>query len=139
MSRKLEEFLQTYDIEANLDEEVIFSARFLDEAGKPIPATVRPMSLKEYNGYQKNATKVGRHGKVDFDSETYFSTIIINHTVSPDFKNKETLEKAGCLTSLQYLNKVFNAGEIAELAKEIQRVSGFDDETIEDLKAKVKN
>jgi Phage XkdN-like tail assembly chaperone protein, TAC len=135
---KLTEFLMTNPIDELAEETVIFSLRIKDEKGDPLKATIKPMSAKAYNSYQKQATKIGKKGKVDFDNDLYQSLIVINHTADPNFRDEKNMEALTCQTPEQYLNRVLLPGEISELAKSILDVSGFNDD-LEELKEKAKN
>ena len=135
---KLVEFLHANPIDKLAVEQVVFSTRIKDKAGEPLMATIRPMSSKAYNSYQKQATKIGKKGKLDFDNDLYQSLIVTNHTQDPDFKDAKAIESMGCHSAEQYLNLVLLPGEIAELSKAILNLSGFNDD-LEDLKERAKN
>ena len=64
--------------------------------------------------------------------------LILNHCVSPDFRSVELLEKCGCATPEEAVNRMLKAGEISVLAKAIYRLSGYG-ESIATLKEQVKN
>jgi len=135
---KLVEFLHANPIDELATEQVIFSARIKDKGGQPIKATIRPMTSLAYNSYQKQATKIGKKGKLDFDNDLYQSLIVINHTEDPNFKDIKAIEALGCHSPEQYLNRVLLPGEVAELSKAILDLSGFNDD-LEDLKDRAKN
>lgn len=113
--------------------EVIISQRLM---GKPFK--ISAMSSPEFTEYQKAATKIHKGKRVSFDSKLFNETLVINHTLNPNFKDAEFIKKAGCMTPAQLLNKVLLAGEIAELAAKISELSGFD-EDMDDLVDEAKN
>ena len=87
--------------------------------------------------YQKMSTKIGKKRKVEFDSKTFNELVVLNHTLVPNFRDAESIKKAGCRTPEQFLYKSLLAGEISELAQEISALSGFDkdmDEEVEEAK-----
>lgn len=129
----LTEFLAENTVD-NITAEVFISERF-KKAG--FAFKIRAMSGQEFNTYQKQATAVGRHKKVNFDSALFNELVVINHTVEPNFKDVETLAKMGCTTPEQFLYSRLKAGEIAELATQISALSGFDADQaslVEDVK-----
>jgi hypothetical protein len=133
---KLMDFLVSNPTE-NLTEEIIVSDRFKD--GKEIlKFKIKAVSPDEFSDLQKQCTKVGKKGKVNFDSKMFNEQLVINYTVDPNFRNAETIKKAGCMTPEQFLNKVLLAGEVATLVEEISSLSGFDKD-LESLREEAKN
>lgn len=132
----LQDFLNANPVD-NVTDEVFISERFKDEDGKPFLFKIKAMTNKDFNDIRKRATKVkGR--KAEFDVEAFNRSIVIQHTIVPDFKNAESLQGLGCMTPDQYLEKVLLSGEIVELASQIQKLSGFDVE-MEALVEEAKN
>ena len=128
--------LQDFLIENQVDDvktEIIVSPRL-----KGRPFTIRAMTGDEFNDYQKAATKIHKGKRVDFNQALFRETVIINHTLEPNFKDVDFIKRAGCATPGQLLNKVLLAGEIAELSEQISTLSGFDVE-MDDLVADAKN
>lgn len=117
----------------NVTEKVTVSQRL-----KAYPFTIRAMTSPEFSDYQKAATSFGRHKKVDFNTAKFSELVVLNHTVEPNFRNAESIKKAGCLTPEQFLYKSLLAGEISELSQHISELSGFDND-MEDLVEEVKN
>jgi len=103
--------------------EVYVSKRFKD-AG--LAFKIRAMSGQEFSAYQKQATAVGRHKKVNFDSSLFNELVVLNHTVEPNFKDANVLAQCGCTTPEQFLYSRLKAGEIIDLATKISELSGFD-------------
>lgn len=130
----LQEFLNLNPVD-NVVNEVIVSDRFKDENGSPLRFKIKAMTNAEFEEARKKATtiKTKKGGSFDFDTRKFNETIIINHTINPEFKDANSIQKMGCITPEQYLNKVLLAGEIAELANQIQTLSGFDKTFEEDI------
>ena len=121
----LEEFLALPDVD-NIVEEVFVSKR----VGT---FKVKAMTQDDFRDYQRLAQgKIGKKG-FDFDISKFNLAMVAGQTVYPDFANKELLAKCGCTLPEQLVQKKLLAGEIAEIAKKIQEISGFDNEPEEDL------
>jgi len=117
----------------NLTAEVIVSSRLAK-----FPFKIKGMTGPEFSEYQKLSTKISRHKKVEFDSKTFNELVVLNHTLEPNFRDAESIKKAGCQTPEQFLYKSLLAGEINELAQQITALSGFDKD-IEDTVEEAKN
>ena len=117
----------------NLTDEVIISGRLAK-----FPFKIKGMTGPEFSEYQKLSTKISRHKKVEFDSKTFNELVVLNHTLVPNFRDAESIKKAGCQTPEQFLYKSLLAGEINELAQQITALSGFDKD-IEDTVEEAKN
>lgn len=132
--KSLSEFLAANPI-TGLTAEVYISQRF-KEAGFPFKITA--MTGHQFNDYQKQATAVGRHRKMSFDSTLFNELVILNHCVVPNFKDANEIQAAGCTTPEQYLYSRLLAGEINELSNQISILSGFDSD-MESMVDDVKN
>ena len=116
----------------NLTDEVVVSPRLAK-----FPFKIKGMTGPEFSEYQKVSTKIGRHKKVEFDSKIFNEMVVLNHTLEPNFRDAESIKKAGCQTPEQFLYKSLLAGEIAELSQQISSLSGFDrdmEDTVEEAK-----
>jgi len=60
--------------------------------------------------------------------------IILAGVVEPNLKDRELLEKYGAATPAELVKKLLLAGEIESLAREIERLSGYRTNTIEEVK-----
>lgn len=133
---KLMDFLVSNPIE-NLTEDIIISDRF--KVGEEIlKFKIKAVSPDEFSELQKQCTKVGKKGKVNFDSKMFNDQLVINYTVEPNFRDAEAIKRAGCMTPEQFLNKVLLAGEVAALVEEISTLSGFDKD-LDSLREDAKN
>ncbi|CEP39660.1 XkdN-like protein [[Clostridium] sordellii] len=133
---KLIDFLVSNPIE-NLTEEIIISDRFKVD-GEILKFKIKAVSPDEFSDLQKQCTKVGKKGKVNFDSKMFNDQLIVNYTVEPNFRDAEAIKKAGCMTPEQFVNKVLLAGEVATLVEEISTLSGFDKD-LDSLREDAKN
>ena len=121
----LEEFLALPDVDG-IEEEVYVSKRLGT-------FKVRAMTQEDFRDYQRQAQgKINKKG-VNFDISKFNLLMVAGQTVSPDFGNAELLKKSNCSTPVELISKKLLAGEIAELAKQIQTISGFDNEPEEDI------
>ena len=84
------------------------------------------MTGPEFSEYQKLSTKIAKGKKIEFDSKRFNELVVLNHTIEPNFKDAESIKKAGCMTPEQFLYKSILAGEIAEIAERISALSGFE-------------
>ncbi|BDU83499.1 phage tail assembly chaperone [Clostridium perfringens] len=133
---KLMDFLINNTIE-NLTEEVVISDRFKVD-GEILKFKIKAVTPDEFSDLQKQCTKIGKKGKMNFDSKMFNEQLIVNYTVEPNFKDAEAIKKAGCITPEQLLNKTLLAGEVATLVEQISTLSGFDKD-LEELREEAKN
>jgi hypothetical protein len=118
--------------------EVFIGDRFI-EANQPF--TIRAMTPDEFELWQKQCSRIkfvkGKR-ESEFNNKRFNELMIVSCTVDPNFKDAETLKKAGCSTPEQLINKALKSGEIQNLANEISSFSGFD-KTLDEMKEDVKN
>lgn len=62
--------------------------------------------------------------------------ILLAGVRSPDLKNQELLDKYGAATPLDLLKILLLPGEIEDLCMEVERLSGYRVDTIEEVKKK---
>lgn len=133
---KLMDFLLSNNID-NLTEEVIVSDRFKVE-GEILKFKIKAVTPEQFSDLQKQCTKVAKKGKVSFDSKVFNEQLIINYTLEPNFKDAESIQKGGCVSPEQLLNRVLLAGEVITLSEEISRLSGFDKD-LDEIRDEAKN
>ena len=133
---KLMNFLINNTIE-NLTEEVVISDRFKVD-GEILKFKIKAVTPDEFSDLQKQCTKIGKKGKMNFDSKMFNEQLIVNYTVEPNFKDAGSIKRAGCITPEQLLNKTLLAGEVATLVEQISTLSGFDKD-LEELREEAKN
>ncbi|WP_442601743.1 phage tail assembly chaperone [Paenibacillus sp. KN14-4R] len=133
----LQDFLNANPVD-NLTEEVLISDRFKGADGVLFKFRIKAMTSSAFENVRKKSMVVRKGGKVELDLEKFNSSIVIEHTLDPDFKDAKSLEKSGCVNPENYLSKVLLSGEIAELSERIQNLSGFN-KKMEDLVEGAKN
>ena len=121
-----------------ITKEVVVSKRIKDTEGNLMKFKVKPMLNEEYLEYQNQCTIPKKGGKIDFNSRRFNQLIILNHTVEPNFRDANIIQKAEVRTPEQLLNKFLLAGEIQALSEQIRILSGFED-SLDDLVEEVKN
>ena len=131
MISPLQEFLME-GVGLNVEHEIIVSERLKDH-----PFKIRPLTLGEYNDARKQS--INRNDETgQLDSGELIRSIIIVGCVDPCFKDAEYIQKSGCITPSQVIDKQLLAGEVVRLSDEILRVSGFEKD-INKLKKEAKN
>jgi len=118
------------------NKEVIISKRFI-EKGKIVPFVIRPIGQEENKQLIKKYTKKDKKGNDTFDRAEYVSELTAMAVVSPDLTNSE-LQGAYGLGISKCLSNMLYVGEYAELAQEVQFLSGLDEDINEDIE-EVKN
>jgi len=99
--------------------------------------TVEAMTDEEFKRYQNRAKNVSKKGKVDFDFGKLVNMVAVNHIVKPNIKSVEFLERFGYATPDEFVTNRLLPGEIQEIYKAVNELSGFDVD-LEDLIAKAK-
>ena len=133
----LTDFLIAHPVDT-MTKDVVVSKRLRDENGELYKFTIKPMLQDEYLTYQEQCTISKKGGKIEFNTKRFNQLLILNHTMVPDFRNADFLQKVGCVRPEQALNKLLLSGEIQNLAEQIRIVSGFED-SLDDLVEEVKN
>lgn len=121
----LEDFLTLPDVD-DIIEEVFVSKRL----GK---FKVKAMSSDDFGEYQKKARGKIKKDGVDFDINKFNLLMVAGQTIEPRFSNADLLKKANCNTAIELIEKKLLPGEIAELSKQIQKISGFDTDMEEEI------
>lgn len=120
----LQEFLNKNSVEG-LKKEVNLGERFKDESGEPLYFVIKAMSQRDYADLRQRVTTFNNDGRPTVNAAMLNMLCVIENTVTPNFKNMESLEALGCKTPEQYINKVLLPGEIDRLTGEIIALSGF--------------
>lgn len=121
-----------------IEKEVVISRRIVDEKGNLLKFKIKPMLNEQYLEYQNQCTIPKKGGKIEFNTKRFNQLVILNHTIEPNFRSVELIQRAQCSTPEQLLNKMLLAGEIQALAEQIRIISGFED-SLDDLVEEVKN
>lgn len=130
----LKAFLNPIKVE---NKEVIVSNSF-QEDGKPVPFVIRPITQKENEELIRKYTKKDKKGQETFNRTEYIHALTASAVVFPDLKNAELQKSYGVLGEAELLKTMLYVGEFAELAKEVQALSGLDVDINEDIE-EVKN
>lgn len=94
---------------------------------------IRAMTSEEFSNYQTRCTRKMNKKGVDIDINKLNTLIVAGQVVAPDFSNAEFLKKAGCSTATEFISKKLLIGEITEISKQVQILSGFDVDINEDI------
>jgi hypothetical protein len=94
--------------------------------------TVRAIPAKRFT---ELVSGVSVKGSVDL-GKAYDANvkIALAGMVDPDMKDKDLMEKWGCSTPGQLIQKVFKGGELSAIADEITELSGFAGNVVEEVK-----
>lgn len=111
------------------------------KAGKDVIFTVKELNMDEFKRISDLATKKKRHGVTETDEVEVAVNTILKSVVDPDFKNEKLLEKYEVDTPKELVKKILKAGEIMEIYREIEKVSGYnqDEEDEEKEEEDIKN
>ena len=129
----LQQFL-TKNTTDNLTKEVNLGGRLKDFKLK-----IKAMTGNQYNDYQAlcienpNSPKKRR-----FNTKKFHELIVVNCVVDPNFKDPDWMTELGVADAASVMYKTLLAGEIAQLAEEALRLSGFDRDLEEEME-EVKN
>lgn len=93
---------------------------------------IKAMTSEEFSSYQNRCTKKTKKG-LDIDVNKLNTLIVAGQVVAPDFSNAQFLKKAGCQTATEFITRKLLIGEISEISKQIQALSGFDIDISEDI------
>lgn len=113
-------------------EEIILSERLKD-----CKFNIKPISGKDFNKIKTDCRTVKKK-QIIFDDAAFNEKLIIKCCIEPNFSDVSSIEKAGCKTPGDLINKVLKAGEITDLANAITKLSGFDEDT-EEIVEEAKN
>jgi len=95
-------------------------------AGEDVVVTIREL------GYSRVAQIRKLH---EDDPEMEVHTLLAG-VVEPDLKSKELLAKYSAATPAELVKKLFLPGEIADLSRAVERLSGYLTMTLEEVKKK---
>lgn len=112
---------------------------------------IRPLSEREWDTCRERCTKYKKNRRLggmkmpeDTDTVRYHSMLIYTATVDEDKKklwdNKKLWKAVGAITGTDMVDKIIPyAGKKQQIIERIEILSGYDDETEEDLNETVKN
>ena len=118
-----------------LPTKVIEIKRLTELTGEKFEVTLRAINGERMSDIQKNSIDISKKGGVkDINLYSMQTQILTEGMVDPNLKDKSLLEHFGCVTPKDLIKTLFLAGEINDLANEVQELSGYDKSDDEDLK-----
>lgn len=114
----LDDFLSLPDVSG------MTSVITVEMGGKKLNLTVRPISDDDYKDYQRRSQKK-QGNSIIIDQSKLRMCILENHIIEPNFSDAAFLEKAGCATAYQFLEKKFPAGVLQDIVGKVLEISGF--------------
>lgn len=134
---KLSAFL--HPVEADREEEILISKRFLDEAGNPAPFKIRALRQKDMDAITTLMQKKSG-GKANIDGAELNRRIVVAGTVEPAFAAKEMLDAYGAGADPTLVpGNMLTTGEYMRLLRAILHISDMDEESIRSLEEEAKN
>lgn len=130
--------LQKFLLENPVDDvtaDIVVSERL-----RGFPFKIKAITSGEYNQYQSICIENPNSAKKrKFNTKKFNELVVLNHTIEPNFKDADWLKAAECVDSNRLINKTLLAGEVTEVAQQILKLSGFDNEGLEDEIDEAKN
>lgn len=126
----LSAFLNPVKVE---NKKVVISNRFLDENKEPIPFEIRPITQDENKRLINKHTKRDKKGIEIFNRGEYLAELTASAVVFPDLNNAELQQAYKCLGATTLIQKMLLVGEFAELANQVQILSGLDEDINSDI------
>ncbi|MGN1029348.1 MAG: phage portal protein, partial [Bacilli bacterium] len=131
----LSAFLNPIKVE---NKKVVVSNRFLDENREPVPFEIKPINQDENKRLINKHTKRDKKGLEIFNRGEYLAELTASAVVFPDLNNAELQKAYNCLGAASLIQKMLLVGEFAELANQVQLLSGLDEDINSDIE-EVKN
>lgn len=114
------------------------SQSFLDDEGKPIEWTLRPMTSKAAENIRKSCQNYGKGGKVVVDSARFNRMVAAYCTVEPNLNDAELQDSYGVMGAEDLIVEMLdNDGEYQAYVKKCMEISGYnqnDAELVEEAK-----
>lgn len=126
----LNAFLNPVKVE---NKKVIISNRFLDENKEPIPFEIKAINQDENKRLINKHTKRDKKGLEIFNRGEYLAELTASAVVFPDLNNAELQQAYKCLGATTLIQKMLLVGEFAELANQVQILSGLDEDINSDI------
>ena len=104
------------------------------KAGKDIFFTVKELTMDEFKKISDLATTKKRHGITETDEVKVAIDTILKSVVEPNFRDEKLLEYYEAETPKELVKKLLKAGEIMEVYREIEKVSGYNQDEDEQEK-----
>lgn len=110
-----------------LPEKLIKHKRLSEECGQDITFKLQALP------YEKSHEIIKLHRE---DVEVY---IVLDGVIEPNLRNNDLMKKYGVITPVELVKKLFLPGEIVDISREIEILSGFRIDTIETINELKKN
>ncbi len=110
----------------NAPEKQVKQKRLSKECGGNVIFTVRALSYSR-------AAEIQEEHRFDGDMPIF---ILLEGLASPDLKSPELLAKYAAPTPAELLKKMLLPGEIEDLSREVEKLSGYRIDTLEEVKKK---
>lgn len=131
IDKLMEKDLGTLKVAAKQDLEITRLSKVFDE---PFTVTVKEISYKRIADLRMLATQDGVA-----DESAFLQLVVTDGIVSPDFGAKELLQKFQVPSKQALFTKLFKAGELELIAREVLSLSGYGDKDIKKVVNEVKN
>ena len=129
----LQQFLLQSNVD-NLTKVINLGGRMKDH-----PVTIKALNGNQYNTFQQVCIENPNSPKKrNFNTKKFHELICVECLVEPNLKDAEFIQAAGVPDSARLLYKCFLAGEIASIAENVLKLSGFDADVEEEME-EVKN
>lgn len=122
IDKLMEKDLGTLKAAAKQDLEITRLSKVFDE---PFTVTVKEISYKRIADLRMLATQDGVA-----DESAFLQLVVTDGIVSPDFGAKELLQKFQVPSKQALFTKLFKAGELELIAREVLSLSGYGDKDI---------
>ena len=122
MKSALEILLESPNVENRAEKKLKIKRIVLN--GEPLVCTIRSLGYARVADVKK------------MDSDQVPLHMILAGVTDPDFKNKELNEKYGAATPADLVKKLFLPGEIDDICREIEKLSGYRQNMVEEVKKK---
>lgn len=107
------------------------------------PFVIRSLTADEFDSITKRATRrTKQNGAIvkEVDQNKLVDTLVSEAVVTPDLNDAELQEYYGTIgNAAGTARKMLKAGQWGDLIKEVQDLSGFDQEPVDELVDEVKN
>lgn len=131
IDKLMEKDLGTLKEAAKQDLEITRLSKVFDE---PFTVTVKEISYKRIADLRMLATQDSVA-----DESAFLQLVVTDGIVSPDFGAKELLQKFQVPSKQALFTKLFKAGELELIAREVLSLSGYGDKDIKKVVNEVKN
>ncbi|WP_277287706.1 phage tail assembly chaperone [Veillonella montpellierensis] len=131
IDKLIEKDLGTLKESAKQDLEITRLSKVFNE---PFTITVSEISYKRIADLRSLATEDGIA-----DESAFLQLVVTDGIVSPDFSAKELLQKFKVPSKQALFTKLFKAGELELIAREVLSLSGYGDKDIKKVVNEVKN